>query len=170
MIGTNPSQAHGTFSVAGTLRVPIWQGGRIKGQIEVAEAALMQRRAELEDLKGRIESEVRSAYLDLQTSAGQVDVARRNIDVATQNLDLTRQRFEAGISDNLEVVQSQEALATADTDYINSVFADNLAKFKPGSRDRTRGRVIGAVSELKIGNQKSIGPSSFLIGSRQRAT
>src|ERR1041385_4333869 len=31
VIGTNPSQAHGTFSVVGTVRVPIWQGGRIKG-------------------------------------------------------------------------------------------------------------------------------------------
>src|SRR6185312_6205544 len=59
VIGINPSQAHGTFSVSGTVRVPIFQGGRIKGQTEVAEAALAQRRAELEDVKGRIESDVR---------------------------------------------------------------------------------------------------------------
>src|SRR5262245_8628405 len=86
VIGTNPSQAHGTFTVVGTVRVPIWQGGRTKGQTEVAEAALGQRRAELEDLKGRIESEVRNAYFDLQASASQVELARKNIQVATQNL------------------------------------------------------------------------------------
>lgn len=140
VIGTNPSQAHGTFSVVGTVRVPIWQGGRTKGQTEVAEAALAQRQAELEDLKGRIESEVRNAYFDLQAAASQVEVARKNIQAATQNLDLTRQKFEAGVSDNVEVVQSQEALSTANTDYISSVFAHNLAKV-------SLARAIGRASE-----------------------
>ena len=140
VIGVNPSQAHGTFAVVGTVRVPIWQGGKIKGQTEVAEAALGQRQAELEDLKGRIESEVRSAFFDLQAAASQVEVARKNIQVTTQNLDLTRQKFEAGVSDNVEVVQSQEALSTANTDYINSVFAHNLAKL-------SLARAIGRASE-----------------------
>jgi len=140
VIGTNPSQAHGTFAVMGTVRVPIWQGGRTKGETEVAEAARSQRRAELEDLKGRVESEVRNAYLDLQAAASQVEVARTNIQVATQNLELTRQKFDAGISDNVEVVQSQEALSTANTDYINSVFAHNLAKL-------SLARAIGRASE-----------------------
>jgi outer membrane protein TolC len=148
VIGINPSQAHGTFSVSGTVRVPIFQGGRIKGQTEVAEAALAQRRAELEDVKGRIESEVRNAYFDLQAATNQVEVARTNIQVATQNLDLTRQRFDAGVSDNLEVVQSQEALSTANTDYINSVFAHNLAKL---SLARAIGRAAEALPQfLKI--------------------
>lgn len=148
VIGTNPSQAHGTFAVSGTVRIPIWQGGRIKGQTEIAEAALVQRRAELEDIKGRIESEVRNAYFDLQAASSQVEVARKNIEVATQNLDLTRQRFDAGVSDNLEVVQSQEALSTAHTDYINSVFAHNLAKL---SLARAIGRAAESLPQfLKI--------------------
>ena len=140
VIGTNPAQSHGTFSVAGTVRIPIWQGGRTQGETEVSEAALAQRRAEFEDLKGRIESEVRNAYFDLQAAASQVEVARKNIQVATQNLDLTRQRFDAGVSDNVEVVQSQEALSTANTDYINSVFAHNLAKL-------SLARAIGRAAE-----------------------
>jgi outer membrane protein TolC len=145
IIGTNPSQAHGTFSVMGTVRIPIWQGGRTKGQTEIAEASLAQRRAELEDIRGRIESEVRSAYLDLAASASQVDVAHKNIEVATQNLSLTRQRFDAGVSDNVEVVQSQEAVATAHLDYINSVFAHNLAKL---SLARAIGRAAEALPQF----------------------
>jgi len=80
-------------------------------------------------------------YFDLQAAASQVQVARKNIEVATQNLDLTRQRFDAGVSDNLEVVQSQEALSTAHTDYINSVFAHNLAKL-------TLVRAIGRAAQV----------------------
>lgn len=128
VIGSDPSQTHGTFSVAATVRIPVWQGGRTKGNIEQAEAALAQRQAELEDLRGRIESEARNAYLDLESATSQIEVALKNIEVTQQNLDLARQRFEAGVSDNVEVVRSQEEVATARLDYINSVFAHNLAK------------------------------------------
>ncbi len=140
VIGTNPAQSHGTFSVVGTLHFPIWQGGRIEGDIVQADAALAQRRAEFEDQKARVESDVRSAYLDLEAAASQVDLSQKNLQVARENLDLTRQRFEAGVSDNLEVVQSQESVATAELDYINSVFAHNLAKI-------SLARAIGRTAE-----------------------
>jgi outer membrane protein TolC len=140
VIGTNPSQSHGTFTLVGTVRIPIWQGGRTEGNIEQAEAALIQRRAEIEDIRGRIESDVRNAYLDLEAATSQVDLALKNIQVSQQNLSLTRQRFEAGVSDNLEVVQSQESVATAQLDYINSVFAHNVAKL-------SLARAIGRAAE-----------------------
>lgn len=128
VIGTNPAQSHGTFSVSGTLRVPLWQGGRTEGDIEQANAALGQRRAELDDLQREIEADVRNAYLDLEAAGSQVEVAQRNVQVNKETLDLTRQRFDAGVTDNVEVVQAQASLAAADLDYINSVFAHNVAK------------------------------------------
>ena len=127
-IGTNPSQAHGTFAVVGTLSVPIWQGGRAEGDIEQADAALAQRQSELDDTRGRIEADVRSAFLDLRVAAEQVTVAKRNLEIARQNLDLTQQRLEAKVTENLEVIQAQQAEASAKLDYIDSVFAHNVAK------------------------------------------
>jgi outer membrane protein TolC len=126
--GMNPDQAHGTFAVTGTLTVPIWRGGRTEGNIEQADAALSQRRAEAEDLRGKIEGDVRNAYLDLTAATNQVDVANQNLTVTKETLDLTRQRFQAGVSDNVEVIQAQESVASAELDYINSVFAHNIAK------------------------------------------
>jgi outer membrane protein TolC len=127
-IGTNPAQSHGTFTFVGTLRVPIWNGGKTEGSIEQADAALEQRRAELDDTHGRIEADVRQALLDLQTTRKQMDLATNNKRVARETLDLTRQRFESGVTDAVEVVQTQESVATADFDYITSVFSYNLAK------------------------------------------
>src|SRR5262249_56029955 len=92
VIGTNPAQSHGTFSVAGTVRIPIWQGGRTQGETEVAEAALAQRRAEFEDLKGRIESEVRNAYFDLQAAARQVEGGPEDIQIPPENFAPDRAR------------------------------------------------------------------------------
>lgn len=128
VIGLNPSQSHGTFSVAGSLRIPIWQGGRTEGDIEQANAALAQRRAELEDTKSRVESEVRDAFLDLQAATSQVEVARQNLDVTRETLTLTRQRFDAGVTDSVEVSQAQATVASAELDYIDSVYAHNVAK------------------------------------------
>lgn len=128
VIGVNPAQSHGSFSATATLRIPLWQGGRAGGDIEQAQASLSQRQAELEDQRDEIEGEVRKAYLDLQAASAQVEVAERNIQVAKESLALTRQRFEAGVSDNVQVVQAQESVSSAELDYINSVFAHNLAK------------------------------------------
>jgi outer membrane protein TolC len=127
-IGTNPSQAHPTYVGAATLNIPLWQGGRTGGDIIQAEASLAQRQAELEDTKIQVESDVRNAYLDLKAATSQVEVARKNLAVTRETLDLTRQRFDAGVTDNLEVVQAQESLTSAELDVINSIFAHNVAK------------------------------------------
>jgi len=82
----------------------------------------------MDDLRSQIEGEVRNAYLDLQAASSQVEVAQRNIQVTTETVELTKQRFQAGVTNNVELVQAQESLAVADLDYINSLFAHNLAK------------------------------------------
>src|SRR5207248_7292270 len=95
---------------------------------EQAEAVLAQRQSELEDTRAQIEADVRKAHLDLEAARSQVEVARENIQVSQENLKLTRQRFDAGVADNVQVVQSQESVANAELDYINSVFGHNVAK------------------------------------------
>jgi outer membrane protein TolC len=127
-IGVPSSSMRPTYTVSATLNVPVWNGGRTSADIEQAEASFRQRRAELEDTQSQIESEVRSAFLDLDASATQVQVARQNIDLLTETLKQTRERFETGVSQNVDVVQAQESIASSNLDYINSVFAHNLAK------------------------------------------
>jgi outer membrane protein TolC len=128
VIGTNPAQSHGAFTVVGTLNIPLWQGGRTAGEIAQAEAVLAQRQAELDDTRGQIEAQVRQAYLDLEAAAGQVEVARKNAQVAQETLEMTRARMEAGIINTVEVVQAQQTVASAQLDLIDSVFAHNLSK------------------------------------------
>src|ERR1019366_2112489 len=69
----SPAQLRPTYSVSATLRIPVWNGGRTAGDIEQAQAALAQRRAELEDARSQAESEVRTAYLDVVAAANQVE-------------------------------------------------------------------------------------------------
>jgi len=127
-IGPRFNQAERTYTVAGTVRIPIWQGGRAAGDIEQADANLDQRRAELQDVRGRIESDVRNAFLDLEAASSQLDLTSNNQTVARETLRLAREKFDAGVSDSVEVVQSEEAVASAELDNITALFAHNLAK------------------------------------------
>jgi outer membrane protein TolC len=127
-IGTNPAQIETTYTATASLKIPLWQGGRTEGDIQQSDAALAQRRAEFEDLKGQIESDVRSAFLDLQAAASQVELAQRNVQVNKEELELTHQKVEAGVIDNVQFVQAQESVTNAEFDYINSIFAHNIAK------------------------------------------
>jgi outer membrane protein TolC len=129
-IGVNPANSNGTYHVAGTLTIPIFEGGKAHSDSLNAEATLRQQRSRLEDLRGQIDNDVRSALLDLQAAAEQVEVARSNVDLAEQTLTQAQDRFTAGVTDNLEVVQAQESVASAHESYISSLYAHNLAKIE----------------------------------------
>lgn len=127
-LGRSFANSHGTFSATAALNIPIFQGGKARADVLKADSMVQQRKAELEDLRGQIDSEVRKAFLDLQASSDQVQVTKQEVELATQALQQSRDRFSAGVADNLEVVQAQESLATANQVYINSVYAHNIAK------------------------------------------
>jgi outer membrane protein TolC len=126
--GVNPGSSHGTVDAAATLRIPIFQGGRVHGDVLRADASLTRERQRLEDLRARIDQEVRDVYLDLDSAAQEVSVEKSAIMLATQNLEQSRDRFVSGVTDNIEVVQAQDALAIASDAYIASLYSYNLAK------------------------------------------
>jgi outer membrane protein TolC len=127
-IGARVGSSHETFSATASLRIPLFQGGRVRGEILEASALLERQKAQLEDLRSRIEHEVRIAFLDLNASGERVEVSRNALDLAQQELDQARDRFAAGVTGNIEVVQAQESLAAARENYIASTYAYNLAK------------------------------------------
>jgi len=129
-LGINFGNSHGTFTVAGRLNIPIFQGGKVHADVLQSEATLRQARAQLDNVRGQIEYEVRTALLDIEAADQQVQVARSSVDLAEQTLMQARDRFSAGVTDNLEVVQAQQTVAGAHESYISSLYAHNLAKIE----------------------------------------
>jgi outer membrane protein TolC len=128
VIGPALDNSHGTFTMTASARVNIFDAGRIKGDIVQAKAALQQREDELADLGAQINVEVRDAFLDLRTAADLVAVARDNLVLANQTLIQSRDRFAAGVTDNIEVVQAQDSVATANDSLIAALYSHNVAK------------------------------------------
>ena len=126
--GINFAQSHGTFVFAGSMQFNIFDGGRIRADVAQSDAIIQQRKDEIADLERRIDVDVRSALLDLKSAADQVAVSESNLDLANQTLTQARDRFAAGVTDNIEVVQAQDALANAQETVISSRYAHNLAK------------------------------------------
>jgi outer membrane protein TolC len=127
-VGPTLATSHGTFSFVASAKVNLFDGGRISGDEIQTKAALKQRQDELADLAGEIDYQVRAAFLDIRTAADQVAVARDNLDLANQTLVQARDRFTAGVTDNIEVVQAQESVASATDNSIAALYAHNLAK------------------------------------------
>ena len=113
--GVNPDRGAGVFQATATLTVPIWNSGKTRSDVQQADASVRQRKAEANDQRGVVESDVRTALVDLQASEQQVQVAESNRDLARKTLQQTMDRYSAGVDDSVDVVSSQETLALPNT-------------------------------------------------------
>ena len=127
-IGQTIGSAKATYTLTAAVRVPIFEGGRARARMLEADAVVRDQRARLEDLRARIEYEVRSALLDVKAADDRVQVAQSAVGLANQQVAQAQDRFAAGVASNLEVVQAQEAVATATENYLSSLHAHNAAK------------------------------------------
>jgi outer membrane protein TolC len=127
-VGPTFNHSHGAFTTEVGITVPIFTGGRIKGDITQAEAAFRQRKAEAENLRGQVDYDVRTAFLNLNAAKEQVAVAKQNVGLANDNLARSKDRFASGVTDSVEVVQAEQALASANDQYITSLYNHNLDK------------------------------------------
>jgi len=126
--GSTFGQSHGDFTFQAGANIPIFTGGRIKGDITQAEAQLRQRRAEAENIRGRIDYDIRTAFLNLNAAKEQVEVAKQNVSLANESLARSKDRFASGVTDTVEVVQAEQALASANDQYITGLYNHSLAK------------------------------------------
>ena len=126
--GVNLAHVYGTYEVEGRVSVPIFTGRRIEAGIVSAAAVLRRREAELADLLQRTKYDVRSSLLDLRAAAKSVEIADSNLRLAQQGEQQAKDRFEAGVTNSLELIEAQQAVAGAEDNKIASIYAHNLAK------------------------------------------
>jgi outer membrane protein TolC len=142
-IGNHTSDLEKTYTVAATVRVPIFEGGERRARVQRADVELREREAELADLKGGIRFDVSAALLDLKAAEAGVQVSDSARSLSRQELDQAQDRFRAGVASTLELVQAQESVASASDAYIASVYAHTVAK-------GTLARAIGEVEQTFV--------------------
>lgn len=119
---------HGTFYAAGNLDFPIFKEAQLRGDREVVEAQLSGLLQRAGDLRVAIDGQLRSSLLDVKAADQLVAVERSQVELAKEEVDQATQRFQAGVSDDLPVVQAQATLANAQSSLVNGLYQYNQAK------------------------------------------
>ena len=165
VLGYTPNSMAPNYTAAASLNIPIFQGGRVQADVKEAEVALKTRQEQADSLKGRIEQEVEDSILDLKAAARQVEVAKIGLELAQQTVNQSQDRFAAGVTNNVEVIQAQQQLALANDLYIASLFAHNIAKVLLA---RSIGNAEQIVKQYLAGNPAL--PPSVFVPEAQPAT
>jgi outer membrane protein TolC len=117
-----------TFTVMGVVRVPIFNVAAQRAHGVQTQAAVQRQSALVADLRAGIAYEVELALADVAAADERVKISKEATDLATQQLEQARDRFAAGVGDNIAIVQAQQALAASTDAYIQSLFSHNVAK------------------------------------------
>jgi outer membrane protein TolC len=124
----NDAGTHGNFAAQGTLSIPLFREAKLHGDVEAAQAQMDSVNAQLAELRTHIDSQVRVALLDVDATRQLVAVARSNVELATRTVSDETDRVNAGVDDNLPLVEAQSSLASAESNLIESLYQYNLAK------------------------------------------
>ena len=116
------------FRQWGQLNLPIFREAGIRGEVDASAAQLAAVNAQLEDLRAKIDQQVRSALLDVEAAKKLVEVSKSNVELATQTVSDETDRVNAGVDDNLPLVTAQASLARVQTSYVESLYQYDLSK------------------------------------------
>jgi outer membrane protein len=126
--GLTPASAIPVYQYQASLDVPLFTGGRILAERTKAELAIRQLHQQEQDLRNRISLEVNTAIAQLESARNEVNVANLGVQLARQEVEQARDRFQAGVANNLEVITAQDELARANDNQIGALYRFNQAR------------------------------------------
>jgi len=126
--GATGSNAIPVYQYQFSLDVPLFTGGRIEADRSKAEIATRQLKQQEQDIRNRIALEVKTALAQLESARNEVTVARLGVQLALQEVTQARDRFQAGVANNIEVVTAQNELARANDNQIGALYRYNQSR------------------------------------------
>ncbi len=128
VLGETTGLYHGVFTAQGNLKFPIFREAEQRGQQDQVNAQLIALHQRESDLRVAIDAQIRASMLDVQSANQLVKVAQSNVKLAQQVLSDARDRFSAGVDDNLPVVDAQASVTSADLQLVQALYQFNVAK------------------------------------------
>jgi len=126
--GTEPVSVIPTYTYTGTVSVPLFTGGRIRAETVRADLDIQKLRQQQADLRNQIALDVKTALINLDSARSQVRVANLGVQLSREEVDQARDRFKAGVANNIEVIQAQDSLARANDNQIAALYRFNQAR------------------------------------------
>ncbi|SEF79192.1 Outer membrane protein TolC [Bryocella elongata] len=111
-----------------TMSVPIFTGGRLSAERRSTQLAEQRAQKQLAQERDVITEQVHDAQIELQAALHQVELGREEVQLAHEEVSLSQGRFQAGVTDNIEVTAAQDSLAHANDAEIGALFRYNIAR------------------------------------------
>lgn len=127
-LGTSPGTIIPTYTYAGSVNVPLFTGGRIRAESARADLEIQRAQQQQADLRNSIALDVKTALINLNSARNEVDVANLGVQLANEEVNQSRDRFQAGVANNIEVIQAQDSLARANDNQIAALYRFNQAR------------------------------------------
>ncbi len=117
-----------TYNYEAEVSVPLFTGGRIHAEIVRADLEIQKLQQQEDDLRNQIALDVKTALINLDSARNQVAVANLGVQLSKEEVDQARDRFKAGVANNIEVIQAQDSLARANDNQIAALYRFNQAR------------------------------------------
>ncbi len=127
-VGTSGSTTLPTYTYQASVNMPLFTGGRIHAEIVRADLEIKKLDQQKDDLRNQIALDVKTALLNLQSARNEVQVANLGVQLSKEEVDQARDRFKAGVANNIEVIQAQDSLARANDNQIAALYRFNQAR------------------------------------------
>jgi len=126
--GISSSTGIPTYNYQASVNMPLFTGGRIHAQIVRADLEIQKLRQQQADLRNQIALDVKTALINLNSARNEVQVANLGIQLSNEEVLQARDRFRAGVANNIEVIQAQDSLARANDNQIAALYRFNQAR------------------------------------------
>jgi outer membrane protein TolC len=127
-VGTSGNTTLPTYTYEGSVNVPLFTGGRIRAEIVRSDLEIRKLEEQQADLRNQIALDVKTALLNLQSARNEVQVANLGVQLSKEEVDQARDRFKAGVANNIEVIQAQDSLSRANDNQIAALYRFNQAR------------------------------------------
>jgi outer membrane protein len=127
-LGVEPATVIPTYTYAGSITMPLFTGGRIHAEIARADLEIHRIEQQQADLRNSIALDVKTALINLGSARNEVQVANLGVQLSKEEVDQARDRFKAGVANNIEVIQAQDSLARANDNQIAALYRFNQAR------------------------------------------
>jgi len=127
-VGTSGNTALPTYTYQASVNMPLFTGGRIRAEVVRADLEIRRLEQQRDDLRNQIALDVKTALLNLQSARTEVQVANLGVQLSKEEVDQARDRFKAGVANNIEVIQAQDSLSRANDNQIAALYRFNQAR------------------------------------------
>ena len=127
-VGTSGSTTLPTYTYQASVNMPLFTGGRIHAEVVRADLEIKKLEQQKDDLRNQIALDVKTALLNLQSARNEVEVANLGVQLSKEEVDQARDRFKAGVANNIEVIQAQDSLSRANDNQIAALYRFNQAR------------------------------------------